>query len=495
MGKKGIKKSKKARAEGKAVAQPKGSKYAPHVKTFEHGGETVRVYGDAVPGQDPVFQDGAGVFCASKKFMQVLTQKISKFFKRHDFPNFSHMYVNLEGKEAKLIPRKGTDLARYRDSVQRGEGYAFILRCRDDFMNMTRMEEPLCLLHLEDFTGDGSSAQGRGYGGAKLWAVASDQSAAGVAAKGGKSKKTKREKAADRRAKKRMEERRTRKKIQTVGKRLRLLRARQDAEGEDHAVEKPEPKPEPKPVAEPAVESKPKRCVPPAPVVSPWVALATPRKTACAASESLDQAKLAPLDKSEVSVKAEKAKRLNPEDDAVVVGLADLLHDAAPIDNDWSEPEDREASSSSQDPIGVSLGVSLTTPSGWESMESFSSTSFSSWESPGVSSSCSSESMSEFVLEKAGVTGQMSSESAPFYPLKDGDAWLRNWLENEARLQGATLDEVHAAFMEEQMDSKLGLEYLEDTSLAEFKTELADVGITKKGVVSKLRGAVKRLFA
>lgn len=491
MGKKGIKKSKKARAEGKAVAQPKGSKYAPHVKTFEHGGETVRVYGDAVPGQDPVFQDGAGVFCASKKFMQALTQKISKFFKRHDFPNFSHMYVNLEGKEAKLIPRKGTDLSRYRDSVQRGEGYAFILRCRDDFMNMTRMEEPLCLLHLEDFTGDGSSAQGRGYGGAKLWAVASDQSAAGVAAKGEKSKKTKREKAADRRAKKRMEERRTREKIQAVGRHLRLLLARQDAEGEDHVVEKPETEP----VAEPAAEFKPKRYVPPAPTVSPWAASTAPKKTARAVSESLHQAKLASLEKPGVPVKAEKAKRLNPEDDAVVEGLADLLHDAAPIDNVWSKPEDAEAASSSQDPSGVSLGVLLTNPSGWESMESFSSTSFSSWESPGVSSSCPSESMSEYVQEKAGGTGRMSSESAPFYPLKDGDAWLRNWLENEARLQGATLDEVHAAFMEEQMDSKLGLEYLEDTSLAEFKAELADVGITKKGVVSKLRGAVKRLFA
>ena len=89
----------------------------------------------------------------------------------------------------------------------------------------------------------------------------------------------------------------------------------------------------------------------------------------------------------------------------------------------------------------------------------------------------------------------MSFKSPPFYPSDDGASWLRRWLENEAHLRGATLEEAHAAFMEEQMDSKLGLEYLKDTSLAEFKTELADVGITKKGVVSKLRGAVNRLFA
>ena len=162
MGKKGIKKSKKAKAGDKTAIESKGSKYASHVTTLEYGGETVRVYGDAVPGQDPVFQDGAGVFCASEKFMHSLTQKIAKFFKRHDLPNFSHMYVNLEGKEAKLIARKGTDLPRYRDCVQRGEGYVFILRCRDDFVHMMRMEEPLCLLHLEDFTGDAKAAQGRG---------------------------------------------------------------------------------------------------------------------------------------------------------------------------------------------------------------------------------------------------------------------------------------------------------------------------------------------
>ena len=488
MGKKGIKKSKKAKAGCKAVAQPEGSKYASHVKTLEYGGETVRVYGDAVPGQDPVFQDGAGVFCASEKFMQTVTQKIAKFFKRHDFPNFSHVYVNLEGKEAKLIPRKGTDLVRYRDSVQRGEGYAFILRCRDDFVHMTRMEERLCLLHLEDFTGDGNPAQGRGYGGAKLWASASDQSTAGVAAKGGKLKKTKREKAAARRAKKRMEERRTRKKIQTVGKRLRALLARQYAESEHYAVEK-------QGELEPAGESKPKRYVPPAPTVSPWAAPPAARKIACAASKPLDQANSALVEKPEMPAKAEKAKRLNYEDDAVVEGLANLLHDAAPLDNAWSEPEDAEVPSSSQDSIGALLGASLTPSSGWESMESFSSTSFSSWESPGVSSSCPSESMSESVLEKASSTSPMSSESPPFYPSGEGNSWLRCWLEDEAHLHGPTLNEVHAAFMEEQMDSKLGLEYLEDTSLAEFRAELADVGITKKGVVSKLRGAVKRLFA
>ena len=335
------------------------------------------------------------------------------------------------------------------------------------------MEEPLCLLHLEDFTGDGNPAQGRGYGGAKPWGAASDQSADGVAAKGGKAKKTKREKAADRRAKKRMEERRTRKKIQTVGKRLRLLLARQKAESGEPAAEK-------QGEAKSVMKPEPKRFVPPAPTVSPWAAPTAARKTARVASESLDQAKSAPLQKQDVPVKVDKAKRLNPEDDAVVEGLADLLHDATPIDNAWSEPEDAEAPSSSQDLLGVSLGVSLTSPSGWESMESFSSTSFSSWESPGVSSSCPSESMSESVQEKASSTSAMSSESPPFYPSGEGDSWLRCWLENEAHLQGSTLEEVHAAFMEEQMDSKLGLEYLKDTSLAEFKTELADVGITKK---------------
>ena len=116
----------------------------------------------------------------------------------------------------------------------------------------------------------------------------------------------------------------------------------------------------------------------------------------------------------------------------------------------------------------------------WESMDRLSATSsFSSWESRTASS--------RPYPPKPCVTNTES--------LEEGATWLRVWLQSEAKLRDRTLSFVHEAFLYEDMDSKLGLEYLNTITLAEFKAELAEMGVTKKGVVSKLRGAVRRLFA
>jgi hypothetical protein len=65
MGKKGMKKSKKWRAVEEASGASSGAssgKYATHVKVAQYRGKTVRVYGDAVPGQDPLYEDARGAF-------------------------------------------------------------------------------------------------------------------------------------------------------------------------------------------------------------------------------------------------------------------------------------------------------------------------------------------------------------------------------------------------------------------------------------------------
>lgn len=500
MGKKGVQKSKKAKTKSKAAPVAASGKYSAHVVVQKHEGRDVRVYGDAQVGRDTLYKDTAGVFCCTEKFMKAVTQCMTKFYKRHDFHNFGHICVSLDGKGALPIKRKGNNMQMHRSKLLSGQAYIFETKHREDFLNLVHLGDPLCLLRLEAFVGEETACSGRGYAGAKVWeeetAVAEKTEAEKAS-----SKKTKREKKADRRAKKKMQLKAQQEKIAASA---RSARARSYSEVEQECTEDEEQEssqsvlkiPEKNP---PKKKKKQPVVVPPPPAVNPWgVQEKKSSKTSAAKKEADIHAMIemqeAVFAKLQLDTPNKIERFLTSEDS----GLAELLGDArVPVSPSVTEQSTQESSTRPQDWKVIGSSVA----SGWGAVEAVLPLDSPSklWETPAATTTSTSTyfSTSDAVSEtsESSFASRMNKSSEPFYPVSESNLWLRDWLEGEAGLRGNTLNVVYEAFLEEQMDSKLGMEYLSDMTLPEFKVELADMNITKKGVVSKLRGAVKRLFA
>lgn len=488
MGKKGVQKSRKTKTKSKA---PVRGKYGAHVVMQKHQGRDVRVYGDAQVGRDTLYEDSAGAFCCTEKFMKAVTQSMTKFFKRHDFHNFGHICVSLDGKGAVPVKRKHNNMQMHRSKLLSGQAYIFETKKKEDFLNIVHLGDPLCLLRLEAFVSDETACSGRGYAGAKVWG-GDTTAAANAEAEKASSKKTKRAKKADRRAKKKLQLKAQRDKIAASVRKARACSysevEQECTEDEEHEV--------PTKIQEKITPKKKTVVVPPPPAVNPWGVQEKKSSKAPGAKKADIHAMIemqeAVFAKLQLDTPNKIERFLTSEDS----GLAELLGDAqVSVSPVVTEESNHDSSTRPQDWKVIGSPVA----SGWGAVEAVLPKDSCStlWDTPVAAKNPTCFSTSDAVSEMSDKTtvSRLNSNSEAFYPVSERNLWLRDWLEGEAGLRGNTLNMVYEAFLEEQMDSKLGMEYLCDMTLPEFKMELADMNITKKGVVSKLRGAVKRLFA
>lgn len=468
MGKKGIQKSsRRAKAKSKSSSDTACGKFGSHVNVIQHDGRDVRVYGDAEPGEDTIYEDSVGLFCCTDKFMQAVTQCMTKFYKRHDFHMFGHVYVSLEGKGAVPVKKKGNAVQIHRGKLLKGQGYLFETKHREEFIHVVRLGDPLCLLRLEAFVSEDVMRGGRGYAGAKIWTSSSKATVVGeafVEDSGVSNTKSKRDRKAERRARKKRELRQQRDKIRADVRKQRLYQGKEEQGRPVCSDEVHEMKQMDNELDAPCVPKK-TTMVPPAPSVNPWgVQKATSKK---------------PLVEDALFAK------VSASDDHTRLWTASTVveaqkNDESPAPQGWKV-------------VGSPLS------GGWDAVESVLPVigSHSLWGAPTSTITSSTSSSTSDVVSQVSESLEAASSSTNgthFYSVTKNHLWLRDWLEEEAKLTGHTLDAVYEAFTEEQMDSKLGIEYLSEMTFAELKAELADMNITKRGVVSKLRSALKRLF-
>ena len=480
-----------------ARGKPLTNTYAPHVTAVQYRGHCVRVYGSAVPGKDPVYEDTAGLFCSTHKFMNAVTQALTKFNKRQVTNKFHHVFVTTDGKHATGISGKGSERRAYVTKVQSGEGYVFETRGRDAFFNLINKDKSLCLLRMEAFTGRKGLVRDHGFTSAKIWSNTSEILASSCATVGEK-KKSKHDKGVDRRAKKRREERERHLQFQKCVKPKPSFCTEQKAPAKEYCADKiGREKAEARSLVK---RERLAHVIPPAPKVNPW-AIQQKASVSVIGNKKENTNSCTDLEPQKSQPRQEELL-LSPQNLSVFQGIEAPLLDEnllrSPVSFTIPSLEDRAFCARSD---------TTNDSNAWEEWGRSSTSSISSSEKSVVSSPCPSTcsstcsstssawlSITELLLDPDNKPA-LNKDAKSFYPTGKGELWLERWLAYEVKLKGDTLKQVCKAFLKEEMDSRSGLEYLSKTNLAEFKIELADLGVTKKGVLSKLRGAVERLFA